>query len=306
MIFLGLLLVIGLGGGLWLVFAGGNTGEPAKPAAEGGGMRNIQNLHRTLVDFAESNVDVKRQEGLARKLESAGSRVRPAEWLVTMAVVALAVCVVVALLVHPIVGVVSAGFTIGVFRFLLNRKINKRRDQFADQMVETLQLLAGSLRAGFSLPQALNVLSNEAPTPTGEEFRRVLAENRLGRDITEALYAMADRIESDDFEWVVGAIDINRQAGGDLAVILDRVTETIRKRERVRGQVKALSAEGKLSGTVMGALPPGIFIFVSFTNPGYIDGFTKNGLIGYAMLALSATLLTVGYLWLRKMAKFQF
>ena len=116
----------------------------------------------------------------------------------------------------------------------------------------------------------------------------------------------SDRIESDDFEWVVGAIDINRQAGGDLAVILDRVTETIRKRERVRGQVKALSAEGKLSGTVMGALPPGIFIFVSFTNPGYIDGFTKNGLIGYAMLALAATLLTVGYLWLRKMAKFQF
>lgn len=309
MIFALLLLAVGVGGGAWVAFGGKGNAKPKPEPVAGestGGLRNLQNLHRSLVDFAETNVDVQRQEGLARKLEAAGSRVRPAEWIVTMVVVTIAVALVLAFLVHPLVGLVGAGFSLVGFRFALSRKMGKRQNAFSDQMVETLQLLCGGLRAGLSLQQALNVVSNEAPSPTGEEYRRVLAENRLGRDMTEALYAMADRIGGDDFEWVVGAIDINRHAGGDLAVILDRVIDTIRKRDRVRGQVKALSAEGKLSGMIMAALPPGLFVLISFINPGYVDGFTQNGIMGYLLLVVSATFLTVGYLWLRKMAKFTY
>jgi tight adherence protein B len=188
----------------------------------------------------------------------------------------------------------------------LNRAVDKRQHQFGEQLGETLQLLSGSLRAGLSLPQALHVVATEAPSPSGDEYRRVLAENRLGRDLTDALSAMARRTGSEDFEWVVGAIDINRHAGGDLAAILDRVIDTIRARERIRGQVKALTAEGRMSGVVMASLPPGVLLFISVSNPHYLDGFTKTGPLGWALLVVAGLLLGMGVIVLKKMTKLEY
>jgi len=123
----------------------------------------------------------------------------------------------------------------------------RRRRRFADQLGETLQMLSGALRAGHGVAQAVDTIAREAESPTAEEFRRLTVETRLGRDFTEALAAMGDRVGGDDFEWVVQAVDIHREVGGDLAEIFDALAETIRARTRVRRQVAALSAEGKMS-----------------------------------------------------------
>ncbi|MDH4144279.1 MAG: type II secretion system F family protein [Acidimicrobiia bacterium] len=263
-------------------------------------------LHQALVSFADKRVSRERQQGIAKRLEMGGSKMKASEWIVMVAIVTFVVLLVGITLVHWLIGIVAAGMTVAIANFLLTRKVDKRQKVFGQQLGEALGLLSGGLRAGLSLQQALNLVATEAPAPSGDEYRRVLAENRLGRDMTDALYAMANRIGSEDFEWVVGAIDINRQAGGDLSKILDRVGETIRARERVRGQVRALSAEGRLSGMVMGALPPGVMVIVSVMNPEYLDGFTKTGPTGWALLVVALFLLLCGIFWLKKLTKFTY
>jgi tight adherence protein B len=303
------LVAFGVVGGLLFAF-GDRLRNPevgmAGAGGQGDGRLSLKELHAALVAFADRSVSESRKAGLTKKLEMGGSAMRPAEWLVTAGAAVLLAFLLLAWQVHLFIGFLGAGLVGFGFNWSLQRKVDRRQKVFASQLGETLQLLASSLRAGLSLQQALNVVAVESPSPSGEEYRRVLAENRLGRDLTDAMYAMADRIGSQDFEWVVGAIDINRQAGGDLSVILDRVNDTIRQRERVRGQVKALSAEGRLSGIVMACLPPGVMVFVSIINPEYLDGFFKSGPMGYGLLVVSGLLLFVGSLWLKKLTKFTY
>lgn len=263
---------------------------------------SVKEIHKLLADAVEQRMAGGRRRGLARRLEQAGSHMRPGEWLVFALVSAIVGVIVGTVAVNILVGLLGGVFGFVVNHFLLKRRVSKRQAAFGAQLGEILQLMAGGLRAGLSLPQALTNVANDAPSPSAEEYRRVLTETRLGRDLTEALYAVADRVGSEDFEWVVGAIDINRTTGGDLAVILDRVTETIRQRDRLRGQVRTLSAEGRLSGWVVGLLPPGVFGFVYMTNRSYMAVFFESAM-GYALLGGAAVLLVVGAAWLRKIAK---
>jgi tight adherence protein B len=263
---------------------------------------SAREVHKLLADAVERRMAGTRRKGLAKRLEQAGSQTRPGEWLVITAVVAVVAGLAATVILNVFVGLVAVGAGLIGSHLLLKRRVSKRQSTFSGQLGETLQLMAGGLRAGLSLAQALNNVATDAPSPSAEEYRRVLTEIRLGRDMTEALFAMAERMGSEDFEWVVGAIDINRTTGGDLAVILDRVTETIRQRDRLRGQVKTLSAEGRLSGVVVGLLPPGVFCFVYMTNREYVMEFFRQPL-GIVLLAAAGFLLTVGSLWLRKLAK---
>lgn len=263
---------------------------------------SVREIHRLLSDAVERRMAGSRRRGLALRLEQAGSQMKPGEWLVLAVGTGLSGLILGTIFVNILVGLVAMVFGFVLHHFLLKRRLGKRQAAFGKQLGEALQLLAGSLRAGQSLVQALNNVASDAPSPSAEEYRRILTENRLGRDLTDALYGAAVRMDSEDFEWVVGAIDINRTTGGDLAVILDRVTETIRQRDRLRGQVRTLSAEGRLSGWVVGMLPPGVFCFVYFTNRAYMATFFESPL-GYLLLVASGTLLTIGALWLRKIAK---
>jgi tight adherence protein B len=330
-IFGALLLVAAAGGFVYAFRSGGGESEaagtepPAKlgKRAKGQGRRpaepgsakeakeqkqklamatSAREVHKLLADAVERRMAGTRRKGLAKRLEQAGSQTRPGEWLVITAVVAFVIGVAATVLVNVLVGIVGLAFGLVGSHLLLKRRVSKRQTTFSAQLAETLQLMAGGLRAGLSLAQALNNVASDAPSPSAEEYRRALTEIRLGRDMTEALYAMAERMDSEDFEWVVGAIDINRTTGGDLAVILDRVTDTIRQRDRLRGQVKTLSAEGRLSGIVVGLLPPGVFCFVYVTNHEYMMEFFAKPL-GIVLLVAAGFLLTVGSLWLRKLAK---
>jgi tight adherence protein B len=190
-------------------------------------------------------------------------------------------------------------------KVLLGLKRGRRQAAFADQLDDSLQLMASSLRAGHSLLRAVDAVSTEAAAPTSEEFARIVNETRVGRDLGDALDEVAERMDSDDFRWVAQAIGIHREVGGNLAEVLDTVGHTIRERNAIRRQVKALSAEGKLSAVVLMALPFGIVGFLSVTNPAYLAGFTE-GLAGYLMIAAVVVLLTVGGLWLKKTVAIRF
>jgi tight adherence protein B len=190
-------------------------------------------------------------------------------------------------------------------RVLLGLRRGRRQAAFADQLDDSLQLMASSLRAGHSLLRAVDSVSQEAATPTAEEFARIVNETRVGRDLGDALDEVAERMASDDFRWVAQAIGIHREVGGNLAEVLDTVGHTIRERNAIRRQVKALSAEGKLSAVVLMALPFGIVAFLLVTNPAYLAGFTE-GLAGYVMIATVVVLLTLGGLWLKKTVAIRF
>ena len=137
-------------------------------------------------------------------------------------------------------------------RLLVEFRAGRRQAAFADQLDDSLQLMASSLRAGHSLLRAVDVGAREdASAPTSEEFARIVNETRVGRDLSDALDEVAERMGSDDFTWVAQAIAIHREVGGNLAEVLDAVGHTIRERNQIRRQVKALSAEGKLSAIVL-------------------------------------------------------
>ena len=196
-------------------------------------------------------------------------------------------------------GVVFAVLGVIVPRFLLGAQISRRTSSFLSQLPDTLQLLAGSLQAGYGFLQALDTVAKEAAPPTSTEFARVLSEARLGRPIDEALDGMAERVGGEDFKWVVLAINIQRQVGGNLAQLLTTVANTLREREQVRRQIKVLSAEGRLSAYILVALPFVLFGYLSIINPDYIHQLTQET-IGKIMMIGALVLIGVGAVWMRK------
>lgn len=181
----------------------------------------------------------------------------------------------------------------------------QRRTRFADQIDDTVQLVAGSLRAGHGLNRALSSVASEAESPTSEELARVVNETRLGRNLSDSLAVTAERMRSDDFSWVAQAIAINQETGGNLAEVLDQVGRTIRERNQIRRQVKALSAEGRLSGIILVALPIGVFIFLAVTQPGYFTPFFET-LAGIFALIVAGLLLIIGSIWIALVVRVKF
>lgn len=241
----------------------------------------------------------------AGALERAGVRMRLQDFVFL---------VVVAAVVAFAVGLVLSGVLLGVFLAalspfgayaLLTVLASRRRAAFADQLDDSLQLLASSLRAGHSLMQALASVAREAEQPTSEEFARIINETRVGRDLAPALEETANRMGSQDFVWVTQAIAINREVGGNLAEVLDGVGHTIRERNQIRRQVKALAAEGKLSAYVLMFLPFGIGGFLFISNPSYILTLTQSPL-GWGMIGAGIVMLTIGGFWLSKVVSIKF
>src|SRR5712691_8183271 len=164
-----------------------------------------------------------------------------------------------------------AGFVL--FSIPLLWVLNKRRARlksFASQLPDGLELVARALRAGHSLAAGMHVVAEEMPSPICEEFGRVYEEQNLGIALEEAMKGMCDRVPNLDLRFFVTSVAIQRQTGGDLAEILDKIGYVIRERYRILGQVAALTAEGRLSGVVLIALPFGLFFLLMYLNPGYV------------------------------------
>jgi len=195
------------------------------------------------------------------------------------------------------------GFIVLLFsRTYVNARRRKRREAFADQLVGTLEVICSALRAGHSFPSALDSVAADAQAPTDEEFARVVNAGRLGRDLVEAMHETARRMENEDFSWVADGVAIQRDTGGNLGEVLDRVGQTIRERNELQKKVRAISAEGRMSGWVMMAVPPVVGIYLTTMNPKiFKDAFLSS--TGILLLGGCFVLYLVGFFWIRQIVK---
>ncbi|NPV52381.1 MAG: secretion system protein [Firmicutes bacterium] len=175
----------------------------------------------------------------------------------------------------------------------------KRFAAFNGQIADTLTAMSNSLRAGYSFLQAMDVVSREMPPPISEEFSRTLKDMNLGATTEDSLSSLAKRIKSDDLDLVVTAILIQRQVGGNLSEILDNIATTIRERVRIKGEIRTLTAQGRLSGLIIGMLPLGIGAFVFVVNPQYMSVLFSHPL-GKLMLAYAVLNEILGALIIRR------
>ncbi len=232
------------------------TGRPGSPATAAPARVDPE---QALAQAKEAAGQVlRRNRGLeariAARLESAGSELKAPEWLLVHVGIVVGAGLLGLLLGGGSLGVALVLLVLGLLGpwLYLGLRSSRRRKKFNELLPETLGLISGSLSAGLSLSQSVDTVVREGQEPIAGEFRRVLAETRLGVTLEEALEGVAERFDSKDFEWVVMAIRIQRQVGGNLAELLDTVAGTMRERAYIKRQVAALAAEGKLSAYVLG------------------------------------------------------
>lgn len=238
-------------------------------------------------------------------IEEAGVTIPLKELVVIVFSACMALFAVGLVMGQPLLGFLMALVTPVFARLWLSMLAGRRRAKFESQLDETLQMIAGSLRAGYSLPQAMGTIGQEGSPPTSLEFARVTNEVRVGRSLNEALSDVCDRMRNEDFFWVTQAISINREVGGNLADVLDGVSKTIRQRAEIRGQVKSLAADGQLSAVIMIALPFAVAGFLAFASPKYIGQLVAEP-IGWAMIGAGAVMMAIGTFWMYKMIDLKF
>ena len=233
-------------------------------------------------------------------LEQANFPLRPGEAITIAIGAAIAIGAVVMLVTaNPITAIISAVLALAIAGGAVQVIASRERARFEDQMPDTLNLISTSLRAGYSLLQAVEAVGSEAADPTGREFQRAITETRLGRSPVDALKDVADRMESKDFDWAVLAINIQREVGGNLAEVLQTAAETMVERNRLRREMRALTAEGRISAIVLGALPIFLFVFLYFTNREYLEPLLTT-FVGILALVGAGVGLAIGLAWLRK------
>lgn len=183
--------------------------------------------------------------------------------------------------------------------FLVRMKASRRRKAFMTQLPDTLNLLSSTLKAGYSFMQGVEAVSQEIDDPMGSELRRIVTEAQLGRPLEDAMDASAERMDSPDFAWAVMAVKIQREVGGNLSELLLTVAETMTERERLRRDVSTLTAEGKMSAIVLGALPILLGMAMWAINPEYIDTLFTDS-FGKVLLGMSIFAALAGFAWMKK------
>ena len=244
------------------------------------------------------------EQRLAQRLDLAGIARKPAEWVLLGTAVSLLLAAALTVLTgSPVLGVLIGALAgwLGM-RLIASLRITRRRAAFAEQLPDVLQLVAGSLQSGFSLPQALNAVVREDTQPAAGEFSRSLAENRISGELEVALDRVADRMDSTDLRWTVMAIRIQRTVGGNLVEVLRNTVGTMRERAQLRRHVRALSAEGRLSAYILVALPLLIGAWLFIGRRGYVRPLYTTS-FGLVMLVGAAVLVVLGSLWMRKLIK---
>ena len=262
-------------------------------------------LARAAVEFADKVAKRRNLEtGLVLALDRAAIAWQPSEWLVLQGSLAVTAFALTALLGHGLFLGLLLGAVCGWLlpRAVLRVRFSRRRKAFTEGMPDALQLVAGSLTTGYSLAQALDASVQEGAQPVAGEIGRALAEARLGVPLEDALEAVADRMDSEDFRWVVMAVRVQRDVGGNLAEVLTKVCTTMRDRASLRRQVRALSAEGRISGYVLTVLPIFLGLYLFTVNRDYFRPMYTE-LPGIIALMYTAVSLVLGGVWMNKLAK---
>jgi tight adherence protein B len=256
----------------------------------------IQRAVETTARLAEERGLLEKVES---KLEQADLKLRAAEALFFYGAGSIILVVLLGVIGGPVLALVGLVLALLLPPAILNFLAGQRLRKFTSLLPDTLQLLASSLRAGFSFMQGVEAVSQEVDDPMGAELRRVIVEARLGKPVEAALEDCARRMKSPDFDWAVMAVGIQREVGGNLADLLDTVSKTMIERERLRRDVRALTAEGRMSAIVLGILPPGVGLMFYVMNPSYMKVlFHHTG--GLIALGVAAIGMVGGFLWMQK------
>jgi tight adherence protein B len=246
-----------------------------------------------------------RERRLDTRLDAADVQLRPGEFVLVVLVLTALVGLLSGLVAGPLVAILTLLVPGLIVNVVLGVRASRCRARFADQLTETLSILTSSLRAGQSLPRAVELVATEAPAPTAQQFQRVHFEVRVGRDLTESLRDVGRRMQSDDVEWLAQAVDIHRELGGDLTEILGNLGGTIRERRTVARQIEALSAEGRATGWVLLTMPIILLLFSWWRTPGNIELMVDRPL-GRILLGAAVIGMAIGRLWIRELVKIKY
>jgi len=257
---------------------------------------------RAAVALAGRLLNGDRDARLAARLDRAAVRFLPREWLVLQAVGGLLALLLGYLVSGLLVALLGLTAVLVGSHVWLNLKGSRRQAAFVAEMPDALQLVASGLASGYSFAQAIDSVVREGREPVAAEFGRALAEARIGIPLEDALETVATRMVSQDFHWVVLAIRVQRDVGGNLSEVLQTVCNTMRERGALRRQVKALSAEGRLSAVVLTLLPVLVGGYLALMNPVFFAPMVQTG-VGQALLGISAVSLALGALWMKKLVK---
>lgn len=244
-------------------------------------------------------------DGIAKQLARADLKLKVAEYFVVI----LASIFIFALFAwffgnrHPISAIIGAGMGFVAPQFYVRSQQRKRLQRFNDQLPDMLNLMVNGLRAGYSPMQAMEAISKELPSPINDEFKRVVQEIQIGIPMETALENLLRRIPSDDLDFVVTAINVQREVGGNLSEILDNISFTIRERIRIKGEVRVLTAQVRTSGTILSLIPFGLTLILWFLNPDYLLSITNGGPICTAIIVCVVLgLIFSGYFIMMKIA----
>ncbi len=241
---------------------------------------------------------------VSRELARADLKFKVAEYFALVFMSTLVVAFI-AYLIQPNLVSAIIGGVIGFFlpRFYVKRQQTVRLIKFNDQLSDMLNLMVNGLRAGYSTMQALEAVSRELPAPISDEFRRVVQEMQIGIPMDTALENLLRRIPSDDLDFVVTAINVQREVGGNLSEILDTISFTIRERVRIKGEIRVMTAQVRTSGIVLSMIPIFLTLALWFVSPEYIGSFFARGPVcGWSAVGVIVGMIAAGYFVMMKIA----
>lgn len=240
-----------------------------------------------------------------RDLERAGLTLNVREYFILRVTGAVAITLL-AFIFAPVKILAIGGAPIGFLAvgFWVKRRIGTRQQKLESQLVELLQMLASGLRAGFGLLQAMEAATDQLSPPVSVEMRRFMRDTAMGASIEAALESMNERIGSSDWDIVITAIMIQRSVGGNLAEILDNVAHTMRERERIKGEIRTLTSQQRMTGYVIGGIPIGLGVLFAFLNWQFTSLlFTEP--LGRGMLAVGTALWITGFVIIQKIVNIE-
>jgi tight adherence protein B len=292
------------------------SSKPDKPAATPSGEGGLGAALQSSQALAQLNKVVEQRDfgaNLAREIARADLKLKPSEYLMIWAGTTLGIPLFMLLLsaILPALGnplVLLVGALVGFMlpRFWLGRRRSSRLNAFNKQLPDTITLIANALRAGSSFLQAIELVVRESRPPISTEFGRVIREVNLGLSFDVALENMVRRVKSDDLELMATAIAIQHTVGGNLAEILDSIAFTIRERVRIKGEIRTLTAQQRMSGYVVGFLPIGLAGFLFIAAPGFMQPMFDNSVsviglpLGVIILFIGGFSMFMGFMFIRR------
>jgi tight adherence protein B len=238
-------------------------------------------------------------ESISRELARADLKFKPGEYIALYVIAIMGGALIAFLLGGRLLlsALIGAGIGALLPRMYVKSQQSKRLIHFNDQLPDMLNLMVNGLRAGFSTLQAMEAVSKELPAPICDEFRRVVQEMQLGIPMEKALVNLMRRIPSQDLDFLITAINVQREVGGNLAEIMDVISYTIRERIRIKGDIRSLTAQAMYSGRALALMPIGLIGILWFLNRNYVMEFFNKDTIwcGVSALGIAGVLITVGY-----------